>query len=94
MAEILNQEKLADQARSRAERRELMVGEAKTAYWFYPAEFGAASKRALIMIHGYRGNHHGLEAIAAALPNVDIYIHDLPGFGQSSPSKTGHAIAD
>jgi pimeloyl-ACP methyl ester carboxylesterase len=94
MAKLLNQEKLASEARARAERRELMVGEAKTAYWFYPAEFGAASNLALIMIHGYRGNHHGLEAIAAALPNVDIYIPDLPGFGESSPSKTGHGIDD
>ncbi len=60
MQKLIVQEKLASEARARAERRELMVGEAKTAYWFYPAEFGASSSRALIMIHGYRGNHHGL----------------------------------
>ena len=94
MQKLIVQEKLASEARARAERRELMVGEAKTAYWFYPADFGASARRALIMIHGYRGNHHGLEAIAAALPNVDIYIPDLPGFGQSEPSKSGHSIAD
>ena len=94
MEKLLNQEKLASAARARAERRVMTVGEAETAYWFYPAEFGAASNRALVMIHGYRGNHHGLEAIAAALPNTDIYIPDLPGFGESAPSKTGHAIAD
>lgn len=94
MAQTLNQEKLAETARARGERRELVVGESLTAYWFYPAEFGASTRRSLVMIHGYRGNHHGLEAIAAALPNVDIYIPDLPGFGESAPSKTGHGISD
>ena len=94
MLETIEQSKLAQEARARGERREILVGDSKTVYWFYPAEFGADDKSALVMIHGYRGNHHGLEAIAGALRNSDVYIPDLPGFGSSQPLKAAHAIAD
>lgn len=33
------------------------------------------------MIHGFRGTHHGLELIAQALPDYEVTIPDLPGFG-------------
>jgi pimeloyl-ACP methyl ester carboxylesterase len=46
------------------------------------------------MIHGYRGNHHGLEAIAGAITDLDIYIPDLPGFGQSDAFRNEHNIAN
>ena len=94
MAESTQQSKLAHEARARGERRELLVGDTTTVYWFYPAEFGSDDQSGLVMIHGYRGNHHGLEAIAGALRNSDVYIPDLPGFGSSEPLKTAHAIAD
>lgn len=40
------------------------------------------SQRALIMIHGFRGTHHGLALIAEALGDVQTIIPDLPGFGE------------
>lgn len=46
----------------------------------------------LLMIHGYRGNHRGLEAIAAGLSNFRILIPDLPGFGESDPLATNHSV--
>lgn len=44
------------------------------------------------MVHGYRGNHHGLEAIAAGLSKYRVIIPDLPGFGESDPLKTSHSV--
>lgn len=34
----------------------------------------------LIMIHGYRGTHHGLSLIANELKDFNLIIPDLPGF--------------
>jgi len=36
----------------------------------------------LIMIHGFRGTHHGLQLIADHLKNLPILIPDLPGFAE------------
>jgi pimeloyl-ACP methyl ester carboxylesterase len=44
------------------------------------------------MIHGYRGNHRGLQAIAAGLSKYRVIIPDLPGFGQSAPLTVTHSI--
>ena len=44
------------------------------------------------MIHGYRGNHHGLEAIAGALREFNLVIPDLPGFGESAPFSEEHSV--
>jgi pimeloyl-ACP methyl ester carboxylesterase len=62
-----------------------------TKYWFYPAKTTAA--KTIIFIHGYRGNHRGLEAIAGALEDFEIFIPDLPGFGASAPLNGEHSIA-
>uniref|UniRef100_UPI0028F028F0 alpha/beta fold hydrolase n=1 Tax=uncultured Rothia sp. TaxID=316088 RepID=UPI0028F028F0 len=41
-----------------------------------------------LLVHGFRGDHHGLEIIANYLlkliPNVSIISPDLPGFGRSA----------
>jgi pimeloyl-ACP methyl ester carboxylesterase len=39
-------------------------------------------RRAIIMIHGFRGTHHGLELIAKQLKGFDVIIPDLPGFAE------------
>ena len=39
-------------------------------------------KQTIIMIHGFRGTHHGLAEIAKALPSsYTLIIPDIPGFG-------------
>ncbi len=43
----------------------------------------------LLLVHGFRGDHHGLEPVVARLPGVRILSPDLPGFGLSSP-LVGH----
>lgn len=43
----------------------------------------------LVLLHGFRGDHHGLEPIVAHLlrerPDLRITVPDLPGFGASPP---------
>ena len=36
----------------------------------------------IILIHGFRGTHHGLELIASHLKDFDTIIPDLPGFAE------------
>ena len=82
--------KLASVASSRGHARSQKINGSEVKYWFYPAKTSAP--KTLIFIHGYRGNHRGLEAIAGALEDFDIYIPDLPGFGASEPMHSEHSI--
>jgi len=53
-----------------------------TRYWEYgPAD----SDTTIVMVHGFRGDHHGLEPIVAHLPGLRVVSPDLPGFGASDP---------
>lgn len=51
-------------------------------YWTYRAGTDGA---VIVMVHGLRGTHHGLEPIVARLPDRCVVVPDLPGFGDSSP---------
>lgn len=46
----------------------------------------------IVMIHGYRGTHHGLDLIAKNLGNYRVIVPDLPGFGESKPLSTEHSV--
>ncbi|SDK44973.1 Pimeloyl-ACP methyl ester carboxylesterase [Actinopolyspora mzabensis] len=46
------------------------------------------SRPPMLLLHGLRGTHHGLEPLAAALPERELLIPDLPGFGDSGPMST------
>lgn len=70
---------LMELARSRGTRSD--VG--NTATWQYPGP-----GRTVILIHGFRGDHNGLSAIAGALRDHHVVIPDLPGYGKS-PELTG-----
>lgn len=73
------------------ERREVRVGGAMTRYWVYGPEDAATT---VVICHGYRGEHHGIEPIIAQLPGVRFVGPDLPGFGESEPLPPGrHTIA-
>lgn len=63
------------------QQRSVVVGGRSTAYW----EYGNVDSTAfLVMVHGFRGDHHGLEPIVAELgSDIRILIPDLPGFGIS-----------
>ncbi len=52
-------------------------------------QFGDAEGAPLVLVHGFRGDHHGLEGVARAvaerLPGVRAIVPDLPGFGATPP---------
>ena len=63
-------------------RREVPVGGGVTAYWEYgPTD----AETTLIAVHGFRGEHHGLEPVVAHLPGIRVISPDLPGFGETPP---------
>ena len=65
------------------ERFEVDVRGSVTAYWEYgPTD----SETTIIAVHGFRGDHHGLESVLAFLPEARVIAPDLPGFGQSAPA--------
>lgn len=86
----LEPEILARRALDRAKAHSIEVLDSVTRYWSYPST--NAEARVIIFIHGYRGNHHGLESIAGALDDFNVIIPDLPGFGQSTPFAGEHTI--
>lgn len=67
------------------------VAGTRTLVWEYGgAEYGQAghsrtgSSRTILAIHGFRGDHHGLEPIARYLNGCRVLVPDLPGFGESA----------
>lgn len=63
-------------------RREVDVRGGTTAYWEYGPADAATT---VIAVHGFRGDHHGLEPVLAFLPEIRVIAPDLPGFGESAP---------
>ncbi len=53
-----------------------------TAYWVYG---DADATEPLVAVHGYRGDHHGLEPVVASLDGIRVISPDLPGFGETPP---------
>ncbi|AWB86363.1 alpha/beta fold hydrolase [Mycetocola zhujimingii] len=65
-------------------KQHISIGGSRTAYW----EYGTPSDRpTIVMVHGFRGDHHGLEPVVAHLPGFHIISPDLPGFGESEPLR-------
>ena len=54
----------------------------------------AGGTRTIVMVHGFRGDHHGLERVVELLPGHRIIMADLPGFGASPAFAHGrHDVA-
>ncbi|HEY5224850.1 MAG TPA: alpha/beta hydrolase [Microbacteriaceae bacterium] len=69
--------------------RSLAVRGRITRYW----EYGdPAAQTAVVVVHGFRGDHHGLEPIVAQLPTLRLICPDLPGFGASESLTATHDI--
>ncbi|WP_144801136.1 alpha/beta fold hydrolase [Curtobacterium sp. BH-2-1-1] len=65
-----------------AVHRSVVVDGRTTHYWEYgPAD----AQETVLAVHGFRGDHHGLETIAAHLVGKRVLVPDLPGFGISDP---------
>lgn len=84
---------LMSEARLRAQPKSVSVDGVNANYWFYPATTGDTVKaKNLVLVHGYRGDHHGLEAFAGGFTDYNVYAPDLPGFGTSAPLKVEHSL--
>ncbi|GAA0994949.1 alpha/beta fold hydrolase [Subtercola frigoramans] len=70
-------------------RRSIEVAGGTTELWIYGPE---SAETTIVMVHGFRGDHHGLEPIAAQLPGHRVVLADLPGFGISTPLGREHDI--
>lgn len=64
------------------QRREVEVLGGPTAYWVYGPD---DAETTVIAVHGFRGEHHGLEPVVAHLPGIRVISPDLPGFGETPP---------
>ncbi|MCT1396887.1 alpha/beta hydrolase [Microbacterium sp. p3-SID338] len=64
------------------QRQEVEVRGGTTAYWVYGPD---DAETTVIAVHGFRGEHHGLESVLAFLPELRVLAPDLPGFGESAP---------
>lgn len=77
-------------------RHDALIGDGTqavmTRYWQYGKGMNDGTfpegSYPVLLVHGFRGDHHGLEIIANYLlkliPNVSIISPDLPGFGRSA----------
>lgn len=70
---------------------EVPVLGSRTRYWEYGPRDAAHT---ILLVHGYRGDHHGLEPVIALLPGIRFIAPDLPGFGASTQmTNAPHSIA-
>lgn len=66
---------------------------AAVAYWTYEPVEATPETRTILVIHGFRGDHHGLLRVADQLPEMRIIMPDLPGFGSSAAFRSGtHSV--
>jgi pimeloyl-ACP methyl ester carboxylesterase len=71
--------------------RDLQVLGSRVRYWEYGTPGVGPT---IVVVHGYRGDHHGLEPVVRLLPDFHIISPDLPGFGDSTPmTAASHSIA-
>ncbi|MCD7101910.1 alpha/beta fold hydrolase [Pseudoclavibacter sp. 13-3] len=86
-----------------AERKQTVIDGTTTTYWVYDetaaAQAGGASDAehrvvpTIVLVHGFRGTHEGLDLIAKGLcRGLRVISPDLPGFGQSENLAAGNTI--
>jgi pimeloyl-ACP methyl ester carboxylesterase len=87
---VKTSEQLMAEAKLRAQGKSVSVDGIETKYWLYPSSTKNAKN--LILVHGYRGDHHGLEAFAGGFSDFNVYTPDLPGFGVSHALAKEHSL--
>ncbi len=71
------------------EAQNLTIFGSHTKYWVY----NPTQTQTILMVHGFRGNHLGLQYIIAGLSAYRVIVPDLPGFGESLPmTERAHDI--
>ncbi|BCW10906.1 alpha/beta hydrolase [Arthrobacter sp. NtRootA4] len=64
---------------------DIEVDRSTVAYWTYEPAKATSTTRTILVIHGFRGDHHGLLRVVDQLPEMRIIMPDLPAFGSSEP---------
>jgi pimeloyl-ACP methyl ester carboxylesterase len=83
-------DQLTSKARLRGVRNTVNINGVDFVYYEYPTP--ESNSQVVVMIHGYRGNHRGLEAIVGGLTNYRVIVPDLPGFGESPELPEAHTL--
>jgi pimeloyl-ACP methyl ester carboxylesterase len=66
----------------------------RIAYWVYEPVRVTPETRTILVVHGFRGDHHGLLRVADQLTDMRLIMPDLPGFGGSAAFEgTDHSVA-
>lgn len=76
-----------------AEVRSFTVEGTRQFCWDFAPVQGEENLPPVFMVHGFRGDHHGLLRIVEALPRHRVLVPDLPGFGAAEPLRGRHDIA-
>lgn len=61
--------------------------------WHYPPS-SQRNQTWFLLVHGFRGDHHGLSSFVDGLPEYDVVVPDLPGFGASPAMAREHTVAN
>lgn len=78
---------------ARTEASTMELNGSTVAYWTYEPVQATPDTRTILVIHGFRGDHHGLLRVADQLPEMRIIMPDLPGFGSSGAFASGeHSV--
>ncbi len=83
------------QLQARVKAHEIRIDGAPVHYWEYSPASANEAYPTILMVHGFRGDHHGLLKIVDALPQARVIVPDLPGFGSSARLPAGeHTVAN
>ncbi|MCO4250099.1 alpha/beta fold hydrolase [Pseudarthrobacter raffinosi] len=78
---------------ARTQAADIVINGSTVAYWTYEPIQATPDTRTILVIHGFRGDHHGLLRVADQLPEMRIIMPDLPGFGSSAAFVSGkHSV--
>ena len=73
---------------ARTHAAEVVLDGTRVAYWSYDPVRVTPATRTILVIHGFRGDHHGLLRVADQLPEMRLI---MPDARKGSASKSGNA---
>lgn len=83
----------SDDLAARTSSSSVEIDGGKVAFWTYEPLPAGPETRTILVVHGFRGDHHGLLRVADQLPEMRIIMPDLPGFGDSAAFTSGrHSV--
>lgn len=72
-------------------KHKISIRNSHVSYWTY----GENTNPPILFIHGFRGNHKGLQDLASEMTGYYVIIPDLPGYLESAPwTDRTHTISE